>query len=231
MAIKSHPGAFIKDITNKIKSLGVEDKRLKTCDAVLIHAGINNISETETPSNTMDQYKELITTIKEQNRGAKIIVSSVLPKKSDKHSARSIEELNSKLNNMCVASEQMLFMDNTPRFTNGSRTIVNLYEDETHLSTRGAAVLAKNIMDAVNTSLKTGYNSKPNQAGNFRQSSLQKTMGQHQRWRGPPRRQGPPRRLGPPRRPGPPRGQGPPSGLLPPWMRMGQYWGPPPQYY
>jgi len=185
---------------------------------------------------------------------AKIILSSILLKKEDRLSKQVITKVNQKLQELCNADQQLHFMDNTPNFTSRNRVDTTMHTDETSLSRKGTASLAKNIMTAINTCLKTGYNTRDSsrnvqharsrQAGNFHETSLQKTMGQHH---GP--RTGPPRKTAPGQhhhlrgpRPEPPRlspvqhqqswGQRQPEQptMLPPWL-MPQYWGPPPHIY
>ena len=221
VAIKTNPGALVKDITSKIKSLR-QDNRFTTSDAIIVHAGINDISEAHAPIDIMGQYDDLVSTIKNVNSSAKIIVSSVLPtKRNDKLSTKCVAEINSRLKQKCSTDTQMHFMDNSPKFIVDDSVNKALYTDEVHLSSKGAAVLARNIMDTINKCLQTGYNSRPRQAGNFHGTSLQKTMGQHQRPRG--QRPGPPRRQ-------PTRQRGP-QAWIPPWMRLVPKWDPPAQYY
>jgi len=213
VSIKTTQGARIAQIKSIVQTLSTKDTRLTTCDAVLLHTGIHNISDAQSTGAITEQYKDLISTVKNVNKKAHIILSSVLPKKEDQLSAKSIKDVNQQIKELCQHHNQVHFMNNTPQFINNNIVNQNLYRNDLELSSQGAARLAKNIMSAINTCLKTGYNTRPNSsAGNFHQSSLQKTTGQHQEWRGG-------RPMRPQQRPDPRRTWPPPRQSSAPWTR------------
>ena len=45
---RTNPNARIKDIEAKVDLLDKQDKHLTTCDSIIIHIGVNNVSDAET---------------------------------------------------------------------------------------------------------------------------------------------------------------------------------------
>ena len=208
--IKSNSGARIQGLNSQVNVISKQNTQLTTCDAILLHIGINNISDSETPSDIIGKYENLISSVKKINKTAKIIISSIIPKKSETEVSQPISEVNRTLKSMCDNDATLYFLDNTPRFTSRNTTNTSLFTNEVHLSSKGAAYFASNIMAAINSCLKTGYNTQSStSSGNFPQTR-RKTKGQQQQTKG--------------------RGK---QGMYPmpppPWMWMFQ--PQPPQYY
>ena len=57
---------------------------VKRAKAIVIHVGTNNVSDADQPQAIAEEMKNLADTISNINSGAKIIVSSILPRRNDK---------------------------------------------------------------------------------------------------------------------------------------------------
>lgn len=172
--IKSHPGAKVADIVGKIDTSSIKQDVLNS-DIVIVHAGINNISDAETCDTIVDQFKGLVSSIRTINQNVQLIISSILPKKHDKLSSKPITDLNKLLATFCK-NNNILFLDNTQSFMTERGVNRSLYRDEVHLNPRGAAHLVKNMKRAIFGQLKndtsayqsTGNTSAYKSSGNFR---------------------------------------------------------------
>jgi hypothetical protein len=155
--IRSHPGAKICDITNKIVSS--DDKRiLKECDVFVIHAGINNISDGDNENLITDELNDLTNELLKENSGAKVIVCSVLPKCRDNLATKIIDtKVNTSITNLCKRKD-LTFLDNTSAVIYQGTVNDQLYQDAVHLTKgRGAAILGKQIKKAIYSALALPY--------------------------------------------------------------------------
>ena len=141
LAIRSQAGARIKTVESYVQS---QKMNITNLDAVILHVGINNISEAELPETIVDHFRDITDTIKNKNSNAKILISAILPKRRDNLSLERITATNTSLEDFCK-DEGYVFIDHTKSFK--EKTF--LYRDEIHLNSRGGAVLGTNIRNAV----------------------------------------------------------------------------------
>ncbi|MEW8547324.1 MAG: hypothetical protein AB2693_27770 [Candidatus Thiodiazotropha sp.] len=100
--VKTHPGARIRTVENSLIKLAEEDSSvIKKTKAVVLHVGTNNVSDADQPETVADEMRDLANTINNINHRAKIIVSSVLPRRNDKLVNRVITATNKSLRQAC----------------------------------------------------------------------------------------------------------------------------------
>jgi len=164
VTIKSNPGAKISNIQAKLDQLAQNQNDAPTnFDAVVIHAGVNNISEGETPEQIVTDYKMLAAKTQEKFGFRKLIVSSVLPMRRMKVAQPIITEVNSKLQIMCQELGYE-FVDHTTSFANNP----SLYYDELHCNTSGAYKLGFNLKTAIINTLELNIRRKSGTNSHFR---------------------------------------------------------------
>jgi lysophospholipase L1-like esterase len=184
--IKSNQGSTVNDINNLITEQKTRPNTLESADIIIVHAGINNISNADKPSSICEDFTQLTYTLKSLNKSAKIAISSILPKKRDLLSKDNITETNIQLNTLC-REKGYIFIDTYKGFTSNSKVSQNLFYDEVHVNAEGSRTLGmilnseiRNILGLEDSSLK-----KP---VNFRfASNRQRTDHQHHFHGQPPR--------------------------------------------
>jgi hypothetical protein len=169
--IKSQGGARVKTIENTVTSMAQNGTLTQNTDAILIHVGINNISEADSPTSIADDFRDLIDTVKLYAPQTKIILSSILPKKRDKLSFERSSDVNETLYDICQENGYT-FIDNTNDFI----TDKSLYLDEVHLNPKGGAALGKNFNQAISRVLQITEESTES---HFQQGSHRETKNHH----------------------------------------------------
>jgi len=128
--IKTFVGANIKTLDSSIKEL-LQSDTIEVPDAIILHVGINNVSEGQDHASIINDYTNLIQLLKTKLSRTKIIMSSILPMKNIKLTASKIGEINKSLLKYCEQNGHG-FIDNTDQFQNSK----HLYHDEVHLNMR-----------------------------------------------------------------------------------------------
>ena len=146
--VKSHPGAKINYITRNI-STSKNKQDLAKYDMFIIHAGINNISNADNCISIIQDYEQLAHEIKQINGRTKIAISSILKKKYDKLSLKTVQDTNTLIQKMC-SQNNYIYIDNSLGFTSSDGTANKiLYRDEINLTNRGTSVLVKSMKASI----------------------------------------------------------------------------------
>ena len=173
--IKSHSGGRLQHIHGtSIAMAEDEDEYICNIDAVIIHAGTNNLSDGDSGDHIVKQYKNVAETIKQINPECHIIISSILPWKSDKLANKVITQTNQSLKQLCDSSS-FFFLDNTENFISNGETNTTLYKDNFHLNAKGGKELGEAICDKIRNILKLPAHSaqtSSRQEQNFRNGRI-----------------------------------------------------------
>jgi len=93
--IKTFVVAKIKTLDSSIKEL--QSDTIEVPDAIILHVGINNVSEGHDHASIMNDYTNLIQLLKTKLSRTKIIMSSILPMKNVKLTASTIGEVSAQV--------------------------------------------------------------------------------------------------------------------------------------
>ena len=180
--VKSHSGGRVRDVENTlIKRSETDQDYMKQLDTIVLHVGTNNISDAKCSEQVVDEFKDTISTIRSLNPRTKIIVSSIIPRRNDRHMNTKIQQTNSDLQMMCDA-QGLYYLNNNSHFVSHGRPVQELYRDHIHLNARGGKVLGTNITSSLKTVLgisSHGLNSSIDNS-NFHYGKHQGRTGQHQ---------------------------------------------------
>lgn len=143
--LRSNPGATIKDASSKLESKTID---VSQSDLIIVHLGINNVSNGDSPSELLIQYSQLVTAIQEQNKYSKICFSSVLPKKHDRVSDKIINDTNNQLKSFCQINKH-LFIDNSKYFMSNGKVEKSLFFDDYHPNDNGLSVLTNTFRSSI----------------------------------------------------------------------------------
>ena len=145
VAVKTHPGGRVRTAENTILNIAQSDLTYaKSIDAFVLHIGTNNVSDADTIETIIDEFKDITNTINNVNPKAKVIISSILPRKQDRLVNKAIQDTNKAVENWCQ-SEGYTFLDNSFNFSNNTSPDSSLYKDNIHLNSRGGNVLGTAI--------------------------------------------------------------------------------------
>lgn len=213
--IKTHRGGRIETIENSLVKLAEENRSYFTnLNAVILHAGAGNITDADTPDSIVNGLKDAAETILNVNPEARIIISSILPRRNDRTTNRVISETNQALKDVCQEQEYV-FIDNDKVFLKDGRPDVSLYRDPLNLNKKGGKFLGQNMQETLHTLLHL----KSNPQREARQSSAQQREARqypYQDFRCPPNN----------------RQADQQNRMIPPWMPFYPPWFPtPPQQF
>ena len=147
--VKTHSGGRVRSIENSLIKLAEdESSAIKQSQAVVLHIGTNNVSDADQPEWIADEMKDLADTVHNINQDAKIIVSSILPRRNDKLINQVIMNTNQALRNACE-EKGYYFLDNTDSFMKNDKPDSSLYKDNLHLNPKGGRTLGENIKQKI----------------------------------------------------------------------------------
>jgi lysophospholipase L1-like esterase len=178
--IKSHRGATVKKIHTAITDSETQPKTIKEADIIIIHAGINNISNADKPKDICEDYQKLTDTLQGINSKAKIMISSIVPKKRDLLSTENISATNNLLRSKC-SEKGFTFIDNNSVILKNGKVDHTLFYDEVHLNNEGSALLGKQLKSAIRTILGIQQNTT-SQSVNFRKAQHHPTHEPNRRY-------------------------------------------------
>lgn len=167
--IKIHSGGRIRTVEGSLIRMAEDNSGpIKQAKAVVLHVGTNNVSDADQPESIADEMKDLANTVNNINSEAKIIVSSVLPRRNDRLVNRVISETNQALRNACE-EKGYHFLDNTPSFMTDNIPNSALYRDNIHLNPRGGKTLGENLQKKIRSVLHLPTNDRETQQNYDRQ--------------------------------------------------------------
>ena len=151
--LKSLSEDRLESIHNTITGMA-EDVDEFICDtnAVVIHAGTNNLSDGDSIEAIIGQYTEIAETIRYINSECKIVISSNLPRKNDKLANQLIAQTNKSIMQLCD-SKSYHFFNNTENFHADGSVKTMLYKDNIHLNAQGGKVLGETLVNKLKTVL------------------------------------------------------------------------------
>jgi hypothetical protein len=148
--IKSHSGGRVRDVENTLIRLSKTDHDyIENLDAIVLHVGTNNVSDAVNCEQIVVDFKDTFNTIHSLNPRAKIVVSSIIPRRNDRLLNEKINLTNKALKNICDDLGHH-FLNNNNNFMSRSRPLDHLYRDHIHVNARGGKLLGTDI----STSLK-----------------------------------------------------------------------------
>ena len=209
--IKTHREGRIETIENSLVKLAEENRSyLANLNAIILHAGAGNITDADTPDSIVNGLKDTAETIHNVNPEARIVISSILPRRNDRITNSVISETNQALKDVCQ-EQDYVFIDNDKVFLKDRRPDVSLYRDPLNLNKKGGKFLGQNMQETLHKILHL----QPNPQGEARQSpNGQREARQYpnQDFRFPPNN----RQVDQQNR------------MIPPWMPFYPPWFPPP---
>lgn len=152
--IKSQPGGTVETLHRIIEDGG--DSISKT-DVIILHAGTNDISSGEDPDNVVMKLENIVKKVKHTCPDSEIVVSSILPKKSEQVVNKIIHKTNQSISNMCQNNNCHFLNNDLFAMKNGKPDYSLLY-DNVHLNQTGIAVFGNHIMKTINCVLFAHYN-------------------------------------------------------------------------
>ena len=143
--IKSHSGGRLQDIHNSITRMAeTDDESICTVDVILIHAGTNNLSDGDSEESVTEQLQRITEIVEDVNPFCKIIVSSILPHKSDSLGNQLIRKTNQSIEQLCRAKSYS-YMENTHLLQKNGTPDKSLYQDNIHLNAKGGKGFGETI--------------------------------------------------------------------------------------
>ena len=175
--IKSHPGGRVRAIETTIV-MESQQNHIKDASVIVLHTGTNNVSDGDPCESIIEEFKDTIDTIGNVNSSAKIVISSILPRKNDRLVNNHIRLTNRALQEMCD-EEELHFLNNDDLFIKGGKVDVSLFSDHIHLNAKGGRILGTNIRAKLNDLLgvDSASSSQNFQYGRYRE----RTNSTHQR--------------------------------------------------
>ena len=147
--VKTHSENRVRSVENSLIKLAEdESSAIRQAQTVVLHVGTNNVSDADQPEWIADEMKDLANTIHNINKDAKIIVSSILPRRNDQLVNGVIGKTNHSLRNACEENGYY-FLDNTESFMKDNKPNSALYKDNFHLNPKGGRTLGENIKQKI----------------------------------------------------------------------------------
>ncbi|VDI13452.1 Hypothetical predicted protein [Mytilus galloprovincialis] len=144
---KDYPGGRIRDIEDCLIQY-ISEGRLDCVDVIVIHVGTNNVSDGDSVHAIMDDFKNLICTVRQSLPRTKLVISSILPRPTNSQANRTIYNVNNHL--FSLEEQHVEILDNTLDFLYGDQPNLTLFADHVHTNVAGAKVLSHNIISCVN---------------------------------------------------------------------------------
>ena len=143
--IKSHTDGRLQDLHNTIIRMAEEDTEfICSTDVMVIHGGTHNLSDGDSVNSILDEYKQLAETIKCINSKCQIVISSILPRKTDKLANQLLNQANLSLKQLCE-SQSYHFLDTAMNLLKDGRPDVSVYKDNIHLNSKGGKIFGESI--------------------------------------------------------------------------------------
>ncbi|VDI27296.1 Hypothetical predicted protein [Mytilus galloprovincialis] len=145
--VKTIRGGRIRDIEDCLIQY-ISEGRLDCVDVIVIHVGTNNVSDGDSVHAIMDDFKNLICTVRQSLPRTKLVISSILPRPTNSQANRTIYNVNNHL--FSLEEQHVEILDNTLDFLYGDQPNLSLFADHVHTNVAGAKVLSHNIISCVN---------------------------------------------------------------------------------
>ena len=157
--VKTIRGGRIKDIENCLVNY-IADGRLDNVNAIAVHVGTNNVSDGDSVYDIIDDYKNIIDTVKQSLPNTKLLICSILPRPTNYQANMVISEVNKEL--LHLEENGVSILDNTLDFLYGNKPNQTMFEDHVHVNIAGTKVLSNNIILSICDMLNIRSNTYPN---------------------------------------------------------------------
>ncbi|CAC5410594.1 rnhA [Mytilus coruscus] len=148
--VKTIRGGRIRDIEDCLIQY-ISEGKLDCVDVIVVHVGTNNVSDGDSVHAIIDDYRNLICTVRQSLPRTELVISSILPRPSHYQANRTIYDVNNRL--LSLEEQHVEILDNTLDFLYGDQPNPTLFADHVHTNVAGAKVLSHNIISCVNTLL------------------------------------------------------------------------------
>ncbi|CAC5365167.1 unnamed protein product [Mytilus coruscus] len=151
-------------VSNEIKSVNlksshvnvltetyISEGKLDCVDVIVVHVGTNNVSDGDSVHAIIDDYRNLICTVRQSLPRTELVISSILPRPTHYQANRTIYDVNNRL--FSLEEQHVEILDNTLDFLYGDQPNLTLFADHVHTNVAGAKVLSHSIISCVNTLL------------------------------------------------------------------------------
>ncbi|CAC5385436.1 rnhA [Mytilus coruscus] len=148
--VKTIRGGRIRDIEDCLIQY-ISEGKLDCVDVIVVHVGTNNVSDGDSVHAIIDDYRNLICTVRQSLPRTELVISSILPRPTHYQANRTIYDVNNRL--LSLEEQHVEILDNTLDFLYGDQPNLTLFADHVHTNVAGAKVLSHNIISCVNTLL------------------------------------------------------------------------------
>ncbi|CAC5376412.1 unnamed protein product [Mytilus coruscus] len=148
--VKTIRGGRIRDIEDCLIQY-ISEGKLDCVDVIVVHVGTNNVSDEDSVNAIIDDYRNLICTVRQNLSRTELVISSILPRPTHYQANRTIYDVNNRL--LSLEEQHVEILDNTLDFLYGDQPNLTLFADHVHTNVAGANVLSHNIISCVNTLL------------------------------------------------------------------------------
>ncbi|MEW8545304.1 MAG: GDSL-type esterase/lipase family protein, partial [Candidatus Thiodiazotropha sp.] len=171
--IKSHADGRLQDLHNTIIRMAEEDTEfICNTDIVVIHGGTHNLSDGDSIDSLMDDYKQLAETVKCINSKCQVVISSILPRKTDKLANQLLKQVNLSLKQLCE-SQSYHFLNTAENFLKDGSPDISVYKDNIHLNSKGGKIFGESICHKLYNILRLPLESvQTSQTQNFQTGRL-----------------------------------------------------------
>ena len=151
--IKTHRNGRVSTVKDMLVKLADENgDYMISLRAVVLHAGAGNIADSETSESVTEELKTVADTIRNVNPEAKILISSLVPRRNDTLTNKAIHDTNKMLKTVCT-KHNYVFVDNCVNFLKDGKPDISLYKDTVNLNKKGGKFLRQDIKGSLNSSL------------------------------------------------------------------------------
>ena len=144
--VKTIRGGRIRDIEDCLIHY-ISEGKLDYVDVIAVHIGTNNVSDGDSVHAIIDDYRNLIYTVRQSLPRTKLLISSILLRPTYYHANQTIAEVNNQL--WPLEETQVTVLDNTLDFLYGNNPDQSLFQDHIHTNIDGAKALSYNIISTV----------------------------------------------------------------------------------
>ncbi|CAC5399716.1 unnamed protein product [Mytilus coruscus] len=126
--------------------------KLDCVDVIFVHVGTNNVSDGDSVHAIIDDYRNLICTVRQSLPRTELVISSILPRPTHYQANRTIYDVNNRL--LSLEEQHVEILDNTLDFSIWRPAQSYFYLQTMYIqNVAGAKVLSHNIISCVNTLL------------------------------------------------------------------------------
>lgn len=151
--IKSNSGGRIESVEKSITEASGSDKQfIQDVDLVLLHVGTNNVTDGDSAEMISSKLENAVIKIKSTCHKAKVVISSILPRKTERVIVNIINTTNGLLSDMCTKTG-CYFLDNDKTMFKNGRPDFSLFHDNVHLNLEGGKIFGTSLRNTMESLL------------------------------------------------------------------------------